>query len=121
MLIPIIALIVLVGLGAYLFFTRPTAQEEQSPVSDVAFEETPSTSPVQNEETFKQSQLDALVEAVAAKAEADEVIAKAKEAVAKADEVLNAPVVETAPVVEAAPVEAKPKKKKRYYKPKAKK
>ncbi len=127
MLIPIIALIVLVGLGAYLFFTRPTAQEAQSPVSDVAFEETPSTSPVQDEEAFKQSQLDALAQAQAAKVEVDALIAKADEVMAKADEVLNtpavevAPVVETAPAVEAAPAEAKPKKKRRYYKPKAKK
>ena len=110
MLIPIIALIVLVGLGAYLFFTRPTAQEVQSPVSDVASEETPSTSPV-----------DTLAEAKAAKVEVDAVIAKADKAIAKADEVLNTPVVETAPVVEVAPAEVKPKRKKRYYKPKAKK
>ena len=83
--------------------------------------------PVQDEEAFKQSQLDALAQAQAAKVEVDALIAKADEVMAKADEVLNtpavevAPVVETAPAVEAAPAETKPKKKRRYYKPKAKK
>lgn len=66
--------------------------------------------PTVDEEALKNSQLDALAQAQAAKVKTDAVIAAANESIAKADAVLA-----------ESTVEAKPKKKKRYYKPKAKK
>lgn len=127
MLIPIIALIALVGLVVYLTMTKPEAQETTSQVSDVAFEETPQTSPVQNEETFKESQLDALAQAQAAKVEVANLTTKVDVVLAEANALLDAKPIDlpVAPLSEdvaddSAPA-PKPKKKRRYYKSKAKK
>lgn len=117
-----IAILVLLGIaGAIWYFARQQAQavitltqEDVTSVSNT--NESAFTTPeVASEKEFIQAQQDALAEAQAAKVEVDAIIAKADKAIAKADEVLNTPVAEV-----VAPAETKPKKKKRYYKPKAK-
>lgn len=98
----IISIIVLIFIAAGIYFlTRKSTVT--APVTSV---DVP-TVPTVDEEALKQSQLDALAKAQAAKVEVDNVIAKADEAIAKADQVLT-----------EAPAEVKPKRKKRYYKPK---
>ena len=130
MLIISIIVLVFIAVGIYLM------TKKSSVTTTVTSVDVPAV-PTVDEEALKQSQLDALVEAVAAKAEVDAVIAQAQESIAKADEVLNAPVIENespqavptesvpkdevVPAVEVVTTETKPKKKKRYYKPKAKK
>lgn len=111
----LIAILVLLGLaGAIWYFARKQTQaivtltqEDVTPVSST--NESAFTTPeVANEKEFIQAQQDAL--------------AKAQETPAaelKASPVEALPVAET-PVAEAPAVETKPKKKKRYYKPKAK-
>ena len=123
----LIAILVLLGLaGAIWYFARKQTQAivtlTQEDVNSTSINSTSitdesafTTPEVEAEKRFIQAQQDALAEAQAAKVEVDAIIAKADEAIAKADEVLNAPVAEV-----VAPAETKPKKKKRYYKPKAK-
>lgn len=118
----IISIIVLVFIAAGIYLMT----KKSSVTAPVASVDVPAV-PTVDEEALKKSQLDALAEAQKAKVEVDAVIAKADEAMAKADEVLSkAPAVEAPAVTENATIEAsiaesKPKKKKRYYKPKAKK
>jgi cytoskeletal protein RodZ len=118
----LIAILVLLGLaGAIWYFARKQTQAiitltQEDVNSTSTMNESAFTTPeVASEKAFIQAQQDALAEAQAAKVEVDAIIAKADKAIAKADEVLNAPVAEV-----VAPAETKPKKKKRYYKPKAK-
>ena len=93
-----IIVLAFIGLGIYWFAKDSTPK---APISSADIPPVPTV----DEEALKQSQLDALAKAQAAKVKTDAVIAKADSAIAKADEVL---------------AESKPKKKKRYYKPKPK-
>ena len=136
MLIISIIVLVFIAVGIYLMTKKSSVTPTVTSVDVPAV-------PTVDEEALKQSQLDALVEAVAAKAEVDAVIAQAQESIAKADEALNPSDVEE--VVEEYEIseeefqsevvvnptevsseevgDSKPlrKKKKRYYKPRAKK
>ena len=111
----LIAILVLLGIaGAIWYFARKQTQSiitlTQEDVNSIStMNESAFTTPeVASEKEFIQAQQDAL--------------AKAQEAAAtelKSSPVEASPVAET-PVAEAPVAETKPKKKKRYYKPKAK-
>ncbi len=121
-----IAILVLLGLaGAIWYFARKQSQaiitltqEDVTPVSNTNGSSF-TTPEVANEKEFIQAQQDALAkaqEAVTTELKASPVEAPAVEPTP----IVETPIVEPTPVVEAPVVETKPKKKKRYYKPKAK-
>ena len=102
-----ISIVVVLGVVVYFWFTKSSVK----PVPQV--DVTPA--PTFDEEAFKQSQLDALAQAKKAREEADALIAKSNATLAQADAAL----AKSATV--ASEGETKPKKRRRYYKPKAKK